>query len=46
MKYGLLDRANIIWKVLEQMFDSSNDKRSSSNVLENISLSSIHIDQD
>jgi hypothetical protein len=32
--------------VLEQMFGSSNDKRSSSNVPDNISSSFIHIDQD
>jgi hypothetical protein len=46
MEYGLLERANLFWKVLEQMFGSSNEKRSSSNVPENISSSSIHIDQD
>jgi hypothetical protein len=45
MEYGLLERANLIWKTLEQMYGSSNDKRLSSNVLENISLS-IHIVQD
>jgi hypothetical protein len=44
MEYGLLERANLIWKTLEQMYGSSNDKRLSSNVLENISLS-IHIVQ-
>jgi hypothetical protein len=37
IEYGLLERANLLWKVLEKMFGSSNDKRSSS---------SIHIDQD
>jgi hypothetical protein len=46
MKYGLLNRANLLWKVLDQMFNSSNDKRSSSNVLKNISSSSTHIDED
>jgi hypothetical protein len=46
MEYDLLERSNLLWKVLEQMFDSSNDKWSSPNVSENISLSSIHIDQD
>jgi hypothetical protein len=46
MEYGLLERANLLWKVLEQIFGSSNDKKSSSNVPENISSSSIHIDQD
>jgi hypothetical protein len=47
MEYGLLERANLLWKVLEKMFESSNDKRSSStNLSKNISSSSIHIDQD
>jgi hypothetical protein len=46
MEYGLLERANLLWKALEQMYDSRNDKRSLSNVLENISASSIHTDQD
>jgi hypothetical protein len=47
MEYGLLKSANLLWKVLEQMHDSSNDKRSSStNVVENTSSSSIHIGQD
>jgi hypothetical protein len=46
MKYGLLERANILWKALEQMYGSRNDMRSLSNVLENVSSSSIHTDQD
>jgi hypothetical protein len=47
IEYGLLKRATLLWKTLEQMFDSSNDKRSSStNIPENVSSSSIHIDQD
>jgi hypothetical protein len=46
IEYGLLERANLLWKVLDQMFGSSNDKRSSSNVPENILSSSSHIDQD
>jgi hypothetical protein len=47
IEYGLLERANLLWKALEEMFKSSNDKRSSStSVPENILLSSIHIDQD
>jgi methyltransferase-like protein len=46
IEYGLLERANLLWKALEQMYGSSNDKRLSSNVLENISSSSIHTDQD
>ncbi|WP_428025405.1 hypothetical protein, partial [Arcobacter sp.] len=46
MKYGWLERANLLWKVLEQMYGSSNSKRSSSSAPENISLSSTHFDQD
>jgi hypothetical protein len=47
MEYGLLERANLLGKALEQMFGSSDDKRSySTNIPENVSLSSIHIDQD
>jgi hypothetical protein len=47
MVYGLIERANLLWKALEQMIGSSDDKRSSStNILENVSSSSIHIDQD
>jgi hypothetical protein len=47
MEYGLLERTNLLWKALEEMFGSSNEKRSSStSKLENISSSSIHIDQD
>jgi hypothetical protein len=47
MEYGLLKSVNLVWKAFEQMYDSSNDKRSSStNVLENISSLSMHIDQD
>jgi hypothetical protein len=47
IEYDLLERANLLWKVLEQMLGSSDDKRSSStNIPENISSSSIHIDQD
>jgi hypothetical protein len=37
MEYGLLESANILWKMLEKIYGSSNDKRSSStNVLESI----------
>jgi hypothetical protein len=40
MEYGLFERANILWKALEKIFDSSNDKISSSkNILENVSSS-------
>jgi hypothetical protein len=46
MEYGLLERANVLWKVLEQMYGSSNSKRSSSTAPENISSSSTHFDQD
>jgi hypothetical protein len=47
MEYGLLKSANLLWKALEQMYDLRNDKRSSStNVPENISSSSMNIDQD
>jgi hypothetical protein len=43
----LLERANLLLKALEQICGSSDDKRSSStNILENVSSSSIHIDQD
>jgi hypothetical protein len=47
IEYDLLKRANLLWKALEQMFGSSDDKRSSStNIPDNVSSSSIHIDQD
>jgi hypothetical protein len=46
IEYGLLERANLLWKALEQIFGSSDDKRSSStNIPENVSSSLIHIDQ-
>jgi hypothetical protein len=45
MKYGWLERANLLWKVLEQMYGSSNSKKSSSSAPENISSSSTHFDQ-
>jgi hypothetical protein len=32
MEYGLLERANLLWKWLDKMFGSSIDKRSSSNI--------------
>jgi hypothetical protein len=49
MEYGWLERANLLWKVLEQMYGSSNSKRLSSSAPENISSSSsssTHCDQD
>jgi hypothetical protein len=42
----LLERANLLWKVLEKMYVSSNSKKSSSSAPENISSSSTHFDQD
>jgi hypothetical protein len=46
MEYGWSERANLLWKVLEQMYDSSNSKKSSSSAPENISSSFTHFDQD
>jgi hypothetical protein len=46
MKYGLLERANLLWKMLEQMYGSINSKRSSSSAPENILSSSTHFNQD
>jgi hypothetical protein len=46
MEYCLLERANLLWKVLEKMFGSSNDKRSSSKAPKNISSSSLDIKQE
>jgi hypothetical protein len=45
MEYELLERANLLWKELDKMFGSSNNKRSSSNVSKNFSSSLVHIDQ-
>jgi hypothetical protein len=42
IEFGWSERANLLWKVLEQMYGSSNSKRSSSSVLENVSSSSTH----
>jgi hypothetical protein len=44
MEYGWLERANLLWKVLEEMFGSSNSKRSSSSAPENSSSLSTHFD--
>jgi hypothetical protein len=47
MGYGWLERANPLWKVLKQMYDLSNTKKSSSSDPENISSSSsTHFDQE
>jgi hypothetical protein len=45
MEYGWVERANLLLMVLEQMYDSSNSKKSSPSAPENISSSS-HFDQD
>jgi hypothetical protein len=37
MEYGWLKRSNLLWKMLEQMYGSSNSKKSSSSAPENIS---------
>jgi hypothetical protein len=44
--YSWLEGANLLWKLLEKMYGSSNSKRSSSSALENISSSSTHCDED
>jgi hypothetical protein len=46
IEYGWPKRANLLWKMLEQMYGSSNNKISSLSASENISSSSTHIDQD
>jgi hypothetical protein len=45
MEYGWLERANLLWKVLEQMYGSSSSKKSSSSALDNISSSSTLLNQ-
>jgi hypothetical protein len=45
MEYGWLERANLLWKVLEQIYGSSNSKKSSPSAPENISSSSTFFDQ-
>jgi hypothetical protein len=37
IEYGWPERANPLWKVLEQMYDSNNSKKLSSNAMKNIS---------
>jgi hypothetical protein len=46
IEYDWPKRANLFWKVLEQMYGSSNSKKSLSSALENISSSFTHFDQD
>jgi hypothetical protein len=46
MKYDWPERANLVWKMLEQIYGSSNSKRSSSSAPENIPISSTHFNQD
>jgi hypothetical protein len=45
MEYGWPERANLLWKVLEQMYGLSNSKKSSSSAPKNISSSSTLFDQ-
>jgi hypothetical protein len=45
IEYGLLERANLLWNVLEQIYGSSNSNRSSSSAPENISSSFTYFDQ-
>jgi hypothetical protein len=45
MEYGWPERANLLLKVLEQMYGSSNSKKSLSSALKNISSSSTLYDQ-
>jgi hypothetical protein len=45
MEYGWLKIANLLWKVLEQMYGSSNSKKSSPSASEIISSSSTLFDQ-
>jgi hypothetical protein len=40
IEYDWFERANLLWNVLEQMYDSSNSKKSSLIALKNISSSS------
>jgi hypothetical protein len=40
MEYGWPERANLLWKVFEQIYGSSNNKKSSSSAMKNISSSS------
>jgi hypothetical protein len=46
IEYDYLERANLLWMAFEQIYGSSNSKRSSSSAPENISSSSTHCDQD
>jgi hypothetical protein len=45
MEYDWLERVNLLWKVLEQMYGSSNSKKSSSSAPENISSLSVLFDR-
>jgi hypothetical protein len=45
MEYDWLERSNLLWKVFEQMYGSSNSKKSSSSALKNISSSSTLFDK-
>jgi hypothetical protein len=46
MEYGWSERANLLWKVLEQMYGPSNSKKTLLSDSENISSSSTHFDQE
>jgi hypothetical protein len=46
IEYGWLERATLLWSVLEQMYGSSNSKRSSLSAPKNISSSSTHFNED
>jgi hypothetical protein len=45
IEYGWPERANLLWKVLEQMYGSSNSNKSLSSALKNISPSATLYDQ-
>jgi hypothetical protein len=45
MEYDWLKRANLLWNVLDQIYNSSYSKKSSSSALKNISSSSTLFDQ-
>jgi hypothetical protein len=45
MVYGWSERANLLWKVPEQMYGLSNSKKSPSSAPKNISSSSTLFDQ-
>jgi hypothetical protein len=46
LEYGWSERVNLLWRVLEQIYGSSNSKKLSSSDPENISSLSTHFDQE